>query len=192
MRLSSLTASAVFAAALLGIVPAQAEEAALMVKLGRISVSHSSQDLDGAKRDVDDSRRTYALAYEQRTNDGVAYGGEWITYKNRWNGPGNASGEFNSNVLLFTLKKYMPPLQGGQIYPYVGAGAGVVHASASGLNYDPSLGLALQLDGGVEVRWQSVGLYTEVRALYAHPGTLWGNQSDSSGIGLFAGLSIIF
>lgn len=181
---------AVFAASLLGSATVHAEEAALMVKLGRISVAHSEQDLDGARRSIDDSRHTYALAYEQRTNDGVAYGSEWMTYTNRWSGPGSANGEFKSNVLLFTLKKYMPP--SGQIYPYAGAGIGMVHASANGLNYDPSLGLALQLDGGVEVRWQSVGLYTEIKGLYAHPGTFWGNQSDSSGIGVFAGLSILF
>lgn len=181
---------ALFAVSLLAAANAHAEEAALMVKVGQIYVSHGSQNLDGATRSIDDSRHTYALAYEERIDDGVAYGGEWITYANHWSRPGNASGDFKSNALLFTLKKYMLPY--GQIYPYVGAGVGVVHTSVDGLNYDPSLGLALQLDGGVEVRWQSVGLYTELKGLYAHPGTLWGNQSDSSGVGLFAGMSILF
>jgi hypothetical protein len=169
---------------------ASAEESALMVKVGRLNVSHETQDIDGANRTLDNSTNTYALAWEARANDGVAFGAEFMTYRNDWHGPGAQQGDVRTRALLFTMKKYMSPA--GNMYPYAGAGVGLAHGVVGGLNFDPALGLALQLDGGVEFRWESVGFYTELKGLYASPGSIWGSSVDTSSVGLFGGISILF
>lgn len=183
----SLSAAVLFATAQ-GVA---AEESALILKVGGFQVSHDAQTIDGAPRVLDDSADdVYGIAWEARHNDGAAFGVEFFRFTNDWTGPGAAHGDTHARALMFTMKKYMLPT--GNVYPFIGAGVGAMHATVGGLDFDPALGLALQLVGGAEVRFDSVGLYAELRGLYAEPGNVWGDDINLSGIGLSAGLSILF
>lgn len=168
-----------------------AEESALMLKVGGFQLSHDAQTVDTAARAFDDSADdVYAIAWESRYNDGAAFGVEFFRFTNDWVGPGAARGDSHARGLMFTMKKYLLP--SGNLYPFIGAGIGALHATVGGLDFDPALGLALQLVGGAEVRWDSIGLYAEVKGLYAEPGNVWGDDINLSGVGLFGGLSILF
>lgn len=180
------------AALLLAVIEgAAAEESALMLKVGGFQLSHDAQTIDSAPRAFDDSADdVYGIAWEARHNDGAAFGVEFFRFTNDWVGPGNARGDSHARGLMFTMKKYMLP--SGNIYPFIGAGVGALHATVGGLDFDPALGLALQLVGGAEIRFDSVGLYAELKGLYAEPGNVWGDDINLSGIGLSGGLSILF
>lgn len=168
---------------------AWAEESALMLKFGGFQLSHDAQTIDNAPRAFDDSADdVYGLAWEARHNDGAAFGVEFFRFTNDWSGAGG--GDANARGLMFTMKKYMLP--SGNVYPFIGAGVGAVHATVGGLDFDPALGLALQLVGGAEVRFDSVGLFAELKGLYAEPGSIWGDDINLSGIGFSGGLSILF
>lgn len=170
---------------------AAAEESALMLKVGGYQLSQESQIIDYATRAFDDSADdVYSIAWEARHNDGAAFGVEFLQFTNDWASADNVSGDAHARGLMFTMKKYMLPI--GSVYPFIGAGFGALHATVGGLDFDPALGVALQLVGGAEIRWDSVGLYTEVKGLYAEPGSIWGDDINLSGIGLFGGLSILF
>jgi hypothetical protein len=169
---------------------AQAENA-LIIKTGKFKLSHDTQTLDGLPLSFDDdARNVLGLAWEDRAGDGLAQGVEFARYTNRWHLP-PADGDITARLLMFTLKKYQDH---STYYPYLGAGIGLAHANAGGggINFRPSIGLALQVVGGVELRWEGAGLYTELKALYAEPGDFVGDNINTSGVGLYVGLSILF
>lgn len=163
-----------------------------MFKTGVFSLSHDPQTINDRNRDLDeDSDNIVGFAWEKRPDpDKAAFGVEFFRLDNTWVGPGTANGEVRTRVLLFTAKRYQETV--AFIYPYVGVGMGVVHANASGMDFDPGLGLALQVSGGVEFRWQIFGIYTELKGLYAKSGDFWGDEMNASGIGAFAGLTFRF
>jgi len=160
---------------------------ALIIKTGKFKLSHDTQTLDGLPRSIDDdAKNVLGLAWEERAGDGLAQGFEFARYTNHW-----TDGEITSRLFMFTLKKYQDR---GLYHPYLGAGIGLVHANMSGggINFRPSIGLAFQVVGGVEFRWEGVGLYTELKGLYAEPGNFVGDDINVSGLGVFVGLSILF
>lgn len=181
--------SSLSAALLLAAAPVVAEEA-FTIKVGSFNLTHDRQHLDGAERSIEEGGdNVYAFAWERRHFEGTAYGLEFIRFDHDWQGPGSARGEVNTNVLLITAKRYVQTAT--TMFPYLGMGAGVVQANVDGLGFDAGLGLALQLAGGVEFRWQAAGLYTEVKGLYAETGIL-GDEVNSSGIGIFVGATLRF
>lgn len=176
-------------AALFAAGPAFAENA-FTIKTGNFNLTHDQQDIDGANgRNIEESAdNVYGFAWEHRRFDGTAYGAEFIRFDNDWASPG-ASGTATSHVLLFTAKRYVQTAT--IVFPYLGMGAGLVHAQVDGLDFDPGLGVALQLAGGVEFRWQAMGIYTEIKGLYAETGLL-GDELNSSGVGAFVGATLRF
>lgn len=170
--------------------PAAAEDA-FIFKGGVIRRTHDEQNIDNANRALaSSSENTHALAWEKRLQGDRAMGVELVRFNTDWRGPGAATGQIKSRVVMFTVKRYLP--QPGNLYPFVGVGIGGAHATVSGLNFDPALGLALQVGGGVEWRGELVGLYGEVKGLYANAGNTWGDDINNSGIGAFVGVSLRF
>lgn len=168
--------------------PAIAEEA-FIIKTGNFNLTHDSQTLGGTSRKIEEGAdNVYAFAWEHRRFDGAAFGVEFIRFDNHWNSPG-ADGKATSRLLLFTARRYVQTST--IVFPYLGMGAGIVHAQVGGLDFDPGLGVALQLAGGVEFRWQAAGIYTEIKGLYAETGVI-GDEMNSSGIGAFVGASLRF
>lgn len=167
---------------------AQAEDA-FIFKGGVMHLMHDEQTIDNASRGFDRrSDQAYAIAWERRMQRDRALGVELVRANTAWHGPGAAQGTVKSRIVLFTVKRYLP--QPGNWYPFVGVGVGGAHATVSGLNFDPAIGLALQVGGGVEWRGELLGLYGEVKGLYAEPGNTFGDDIDNSGIGAFVGVSL--
>lgn len=167
---------------------AQAEDA-FIFKSGVMHYTHDEQAIDNASRTLDrTSDQAYGLAWEKRLPRDRAFGVELVRANTAWHGPGTAQGRIKSRSVLFTAKRYLP--QPGNWYPFVGVGIGGTHATVSGLNFDPAIGLALQVGGGVEWRGELLGLYGEVKGLYAKPGNTFGDDIDNSGIGAFIGVSL--
>ena len=169
---------------------AQAEDA-FIFKGGVLRQTHDEQVIDNANRSLaNTSDNTFAIAWEKRLDRDRAMGVEVVRFNTDWQGPGAAKGVIKSRVVMFTAKRYLP--QPGNLYPFVGVGIGGAHATVSGLNFDPAIGLALQVGGGVEWRGELVGLYGEVKGLYADAGNTSGDDINNSGIGAFVGVSLRF
>lgn len=165
-------------------------ESALIVKAGNFKVTHNQQDLDGFTRTINEEAKSpLGIGWEQRDADGVAQGAEFLRFNTDWNGGGQ--GRIATRSLLYTIKRYQ---EYGRTNPYLGAGIGVMHANSrgGGIDFEPALGLALQLMGGVEFRWEGVGAYAEIKGLYSEPGSVFGDDINLSGVGVFLGFSILF
>lgn len=177
--------------ALSGYISPVAAEDAFIFKGGVFQRTHDEQNIDNANRTLaSTSDNTFAIAWEKRMRGDRAMGVEFVRFNTEWRGPGAAAGEIKSRAVMFTVKRYLP--QPGNLYPFVGVGIGAAHATISGLNFDPALGLALQVGGGLEWRGELLGLYGEVKGLYANPGNAWGDDINNSGIGAFVGVSLRF
>ncbi|MHB1585665.1 MAG: hypothetical protein ACYCRH_02010 [Acidiferrobacteraceae bacterium] len=153
------------------------------------ALSHTTPQFAGTPTTLGNHENNlYGIAVEQRHFNGVAYGVELLRSSVRWSSPADA-GEISDQDLPFTVKQYhdyAPDLR-----PFVGVGAGLSHATlGGGIGAGSSLGLPLQLDGGLEWHSGGIGLYTEIEDMYAQPGTFFGKKVDLSGIGALAGLSL--
>jgi len=164
---------------------------ALILSVGAMNLAHDHQAIAGSQDVLNAAGHgAYAVAWEQRHYNGIAYGAEYLTFDNT---VGNLTqqGRVSSRLLLLTLKKYHRPW--AHVYPYVGAGAGLADTSISAVNGHTGVGPAFEIDGGVEFEWaHSLGFYTELRGLYVPSGTIYGTRVNVSGIGLYAGLSLLF
>jgi opacity protein-like surface antigen len=165
----------------------------LILKGGSFRLSDDSQTLSGGitLSFDEDASSVFGIEGEWRLNDNVALGGEYFTYSNDWVSILGTSGEIDTGVLMFNVKRYFNTAK--RIQPYIGAGIGFAALDFKGPGgRGTGSDLALQAMGGVAVRWQRIGLYTEVKWLSSEPEDDVGDKIDVSGVGLFAGLSIHF
>ena len=171
--------------------PSAFAQDALVLSVGTMHLSHNRQTLAGTDSVLQTgSTGTYGVAWEQRHYNGIAYGAEYLIYNNETSNA-TQTGSVTSRLLMLTLKKYHHPQ--AHIYPYVGVSAGLVNTSVTGVNGGTSAGPALEVNGGVEFEWaHSLGFYTELRGIYAPSGALYGTHVNVSGVGLYAGLSLLF
>ncbi len=173
--------------------PALADSVAVILKAGSFSVSKDRQTIDGGDIELDDSASgVFGIEGEWRQNNGLAFGIEYVQFENEISAPSVVgSGTMDTSVLLLNLKKYFRPT--ATVNPYIGAGFGAVGIDFSGDIITGSAGgLALQAIGGVEFRFDKVGFYTELKALYAEAEDDFGEKAKASGSGAFAGVSISF
>jgi len=77
-------------------------------------------------------------------------------------------------------------------YPFVGAGVGYAGASYGGNLTGKASGLAYQGLGGVEFRFEGVGLYAQFKYLAAAIDDGTGEKVKVGGSGVLAGVSILF
>ena len=164
---------------------------ALILSVGAMHLAHDHQTVAGAGSALQaGASGAYSIAWEQRHYNGIAYGAEYLIYNNTIQSA-NANGSLTSRLLMFTFKKYHRPW--AHTYPFVGVSAGLVDTSVPGASGGTGLGPALGINGGVEFEWaHSIGFYTELRGLYAPGGDIHGTRVNVSGIGLYAGLSLLF
>lgn len=164
---------------------------ALILSIGAMHLAHDQQTI--ASQDTllqAAANSSYGVAWEQRHDNGIAYGAEYLIYNNDVSA-GTRNGTLTSRYLMLTLKKYHRPW--AHVYPFVGASLGLVATSLANVNGGTGLGPAAEIDGGVELEWaHSLGFYTELRGLYAPSGTVYGTRANASGVGLYAGLSLLF
>ncbi|MHB8254759.1 MAG: hypothetical protein ACYDEV_13920 [Acidiferrobacter sp.] len=171
--------------------PSAFAQDALILSVGAMNLAHNHQTIAGNDSALQaGTSGTYGVAWEQRHYNGIAYGAEYLIYNNQISAGGH-DGQVTSRLVMFTLKKYHRPAP--HIYPYVGVSAGLADTSVTGVSGGTGLGPALEVDGGVEFEWaHSLGFYTELRGIYAPSGSIYGTRANVSGVGLYAGLSLLF
>lgn len=165
-----------------------AADFALIFKGGHADLVHERQVLNSMERTFDrTSEDALGVAWEIRKKEkGTALGMEYIRYRHLYTPPD--TGEAKARVLMFSAKEYL-----GKTFlrPFIGLGVGVGHTSVTGgANVDPDLALALQVAGGLELRFQHLGLYAEIKGVH-FDGDSHG-QYDPSSRGVFAGISMSF
>jgi len=176
---------------------AQAQGIAFILKAGSVKLSSRNQSIQTTTGTVPvefDSKASssFGLEGEWRINNGFAVGIEYLRYSNKLTVTGTT---FTSSLdvagLLFNGKKYFSA--GGIFYPYLGAGIGRATANFSGsaLTGDTA-DYAFQMMGGLEMRWQQFGVYTELKAFSAKTKDSFGNKVDAGSRGVFVGASIMF
>lgn len=166
-------------------------ENVVIIEGGTLETAHSTQSFAGTQRNLGSrTDNLYGLSWEQRNFDDVAVGAELLRSSVGWSAPG-ATGSVSTQDVLVTLRKYHE--YSPNTRPFVGVGAGLSHATfGGGLGLGSALGPALELEGGAEFHTQGIGLFVELKALYAEPGALYGTRVNLSGIGPLAGLSLTF
>jgi len=177
--------------------PAPVQGAAFILKTGSIKLSSRNQSIQTTTGTVPvefDSKASSPLALEGewRINNGFAVGVEYLRYSNDLTISGTSfASSLDFTGLMFNGKKYFAA--GGMFYPYLGAGIGMARANFSGsaLTGDTT-GFAFQMMGGLELRWQQFGVYTEFTSLSAKTKDSAGNKVDAGSRGLFVGASMMF
>ncbi len=173
--------------------PVLADSVAVIVKAGSFSLSKDRQTIVGENVEFDDSSSgVFGIEGEWRQTNGLALGIEYLQYENDFGALSVVgTGTMDTSVLLFNVKKYFQPT--ATVNPYIGAGFGAVSVDFSGdIIAGSAGGFALQAIGGVEFRFDKVGLYTELKALHAEAEDDAGEKAKAGGSGVFAGVSISF
>lgn len=173
--------------------PAIADSIVALAKAGSFSVSKDRQTIDGGAVNIDDGASgVFGLEVEWRQTNGLAFGLEYLQYENDVTATGSTlRSSMETLAILANVKKYFGPAK--TVNPYLGAGVG-----AAGIDFKGDLitgtagGLAAQAMGGVELRWDKVGLYTELKYLYAEAEDDFNQKAKASGAGAFAGISVSF
>lgn len=173
----------------------------LIAKVGSFQLASASQRIVALSREFSAASVAYGLEGEWRFSNGFALGLEVFGHTQDYTtaAPSTESGDMAVTNLFFNAKKYFRPQ--AMVQPYIGIGLGSATASlAAGSNggvTGNAAGFAVQGMVGLAVRWQHVGIYTEIkyeRAELDATNTVTGLSEtvDVSGSGLFAGMSVHF
>jgi hypothetical protein len=168
-------------------------DGALMIKTGNVELWDATQNLDAVDRTFDNnSWRTFAIAWEHRNRRGMGMGMEYITYRHDYTpGTGIGAGQAKTQILMFSAKKYFNP--SSVVHPFIGIGIGLGHTSVTGgADLSPDLNIEMQLAGGLELRFDNIGIYMEAKGLYNDNDGPAHNRYDPSATGVFGGISFIF
>lgn len=172
---------------------------ALILKTGSINLSSRSQTLQTTTGTVPvdfDSKASspFGLEGEWRIHDGngLAVGIEYLHYRNQLTATGTAlTSTMDVTGVLVNGKKYFAP--GGIYHPYLGVGVGAASANFSGSAVTgDTADFAIQVMGGLEMRWQQFGVYTELKSFSAKTKDSAGNKVNAGSRGVFVGASIMF
>jgi opacity protein-like surface antigen len=162
---------------------------AFYLRGGSVHLNDDTQTIDGQSRDLDAwSHSTYSVSVEARRRSGLAFGFEYLSYRQDFSPPQTAKGEVRARLAQFIIKKYFGE---HDIHPFLGLGIGGGNAeweytSGGFTNSDTTFSLALQLNAGVEFRVENVGFLLEAKQLM-HDIESTGGDYNATGTGLFAG-----
>jgi hypothetical protein len=167
----------------------------LLFKGGSYQLGSGSQNILGATRSFTTGGTAFGAEGEWHFANGVAVGAEIFSHSHEYTTTAStATGELSVLHVMFNIKKYFRPES--IVQPYIGAGLGAVTASFSGSTAGSitgsATGFGFQGMAGVAFRWRHVGLYTEIKAQSATIEDSGGQSVDTSGTGLFAGVSVQF
>lgn len=165
---------------------------AMIMKTGKVQLWDDSQYLDTRTRNFDDSSwRTFALAWEHRGRRGMGLGVEYITYRHSYLPSTSGDGQAKTQIVLFSARKYFDA--SSIVHPFVGLGMGLGHTSVTGgASIGPDVNFEIQANTGIELRFDNVGFYVELKGLYNDTSGPSGNRYDPSATGVFGGMSFIF
>ena len=178
--------------------PAKDEQAAewrvaVIAKTGAFKLSTTSQTIGGLLTAYDkNSKPVAAFETELRHAGGFAVGLEALYYKNDHTAPGTTlTGD--QTVLSTTLNgKYYFGGDSGVFHPYLGAGVGIAVAKFGGDLTGKSSGPAYQGMAGLDLRYESVGLYLEYKYLSSTTQDSANQKIKVGGSGFLAGVSFAF
>jgi outer membrane protein W len=178
--------------------PAKEEQAAewrvaVIAKTGAFKLSTTSQTIGGLLTAYDkNSKPVGGFETELRHASGFAVGLEALYYKNDHTAPGTTlTGD--QTVLSATLNgKYYFGGDSGVFHPYLGAGAGFAVAKFGGDLTGKSSGPAYQGMAGLDLRYESVGLYLEYKYLSSTTQDSSNQKIKVGGSGFLAGVSFAF
>lgn len=151
-------------------VPAHAQSV-MMLKGGGFKWSDRTQET--AERDVryEDNSETFILAFERRRR-AVSLGAEFMRMESDWEKddiiPDRPKGYIQMQSVSFVPRAYIGR---GHVVPFVGAGVGWAYVrnryvvTAIDNDIEREDGPIYQLNGGVEFRWEGVGLMFEVKRI---------------------------
>lgn len=194
MRLSTvLSAPRLISALLFALTPSLATAGgAFLMKGGVMRLSDDTQTLSLGRVTLDDtSDSSLAINVEGRTKNGMAFGAEYLIYRNDLNSSITQTGEAKTQTLQFLAKKYF--IDGGVVHPYLGVGVGVgrtnvtYSTTVSSFTTDNDFTLAIQALVGLELRFDNLSFQAEVKHLY-HDVNNNGNEYDPTATGLFVSL----
>ncbi len=172
-------------------IPAAFAEDALIVTLGAFHLAHTTQSVAGIPTYFSaGTNNDYNIAWEQRHYNGIAYGAQYTIFNSHARQASHA-GSITTRLFMATLKRYIHPWP--YTYPFIGASVGLADVNHNEVTGRAGVGPAFAVDGGVEFELaHMVGLYTEIRALYAQGGDIYGTNTNVSGVGVYGGLSFLF
>jgi len=169
------------------------ENFGLMVKTGVMTVSNTTQFIVGEDRSFDSSTSapTALDAYYQFAS-GLTVGGEYMQYTANFTSVGlSDTHEVDVTLLMATLKQYFRT--DSSLQPFIGAGIGSVTTDISGpAVIGDASGLAYQLMGGIEYRFNNFGVFGEVKYINAVSKSDNEEKVDVSGIGILTGIALHF
>ena len=173
----------------LAMLPALAQAGgSVLVKGGIMNLADDSQTIDAVPLSFDaNSSRAFAFNVEGRKHNGVALGGEYLSYHHEFSTPTAQTGTAETQVVQFLAKKYF--IENGPLHPYVGMGVGAGHtyAHSAALVSDINFTLAFQALLGLELRFDNLSFLAEVKHLY-HDIQGSGNSYNPTATGVFVGM----
>ena len=162
---------------------------AVLMKGGSMSLRDDRQTVDFTQLSFDgNSSRAFAFNVEGRKRNGVALGGEYISYHHDFSTPTAQTGTAETQLVQFLAKKYF--IQGGPLHPYLGVGLGLGHTyinSGTAFVSDIEFTLAIQALVGIELRFDNLSFLAEVKHLY-HDIESGGNEYNPTATGFFVGM----
>lgn len=172
--------------------PTMADPVALIVKAGSFKLSDESQSISGLPLTFDDKASgVFGGELEWRTKENVAFGAELLLYSNDWRSGASTTGDNDTLALMVNAKRYFAVSK--NVFPFVGAGLGLASVDFSGPGGSASgSDFAMQAMVGIEFRAEKIGFYTEAKYLTSKPEDDVGAEINVTGVGLFAGLSVMF
>jgi len=166
---------------------------AVIAKMGAFKLASTSQTIGGLQTSYDKSSKPVAgFETELRHADGFAVGLEFLYYKNDLAAQGTTFTGTQTVLLTAVNGKYYFGGDSGVFHPYVGGGVGVAAAKFAGDLTGKSSGPAYQGMVGLDLRFESVGLYLEYKYLNSTTQDGANQKIKVGGSGFLGGVSFAF
>ena len=160
----------------------------ISIKLGTFTLANKIQRISSSTITFDEtSRSVFSIEYERSMTNNLKWGVEFITYKNDFSaGTSNAL----ATHLALNMKNYFDVSQ--NVRPYIGAGITAAGVRLGGFSSGSAGSLGVQFMGGIKFPFENVAGVIEYKIISAEPTDFYGSSVNTSGSGLFAGISVDF
>jgi len=168
------------------------EKIAVMLKVGTLSLAATTQFIVATDRSFDDSSSPFGIEAYYQFSSGMTVGGELMQYTTNFTTVGlNDNHDVDVTLLMANVRQYFRRDTDLQIF--IGVGLGSVKTDVSGPSVTSNAsGLAYQLMGGVEYRFDNIGVFGEIKYIDAVSKSDDDEKIDVSGTGIFAGVVFHF
>ncbi|HXZ55245.1 MAG TPA: outer membrane beta-barrel protein [Burkholderiales bacterium] len=166
---------------------------AMVAKTGAFKLASTSQMIGGLQTAYDKSSKpVVGFETELRHAEGFAIGVEFLYYKNNLTAQGATLTGDQAVLATMANGKYYFGGDSGAFHPYLGAGIGFTGAKFGGDLTGKSSGPAYQGMVGLDLRFESVGLYLEYKYLNSTTQDSANQKIKVGGSGFLGGVSFAF